>query len=63
MAENLDVAAGIFMIGQLGKLRYPKGLARMVLKVTQIVEESLKQHIQLLVSMGKFFSLKYHSVL
>ena len=63
MAENLDVEAGFLLIGQLGKLRYPKGLARMVHKVTQTVEESPNKHIQLKSSMGKFFSQKSHSVL
>ena len=47
MAINLDVALamGISTIGQLRKLRYLKGLARMVLEVTQIAE--------LKVSLGK----------
>ena len=62
MAESLDVVAGFFMIGQLRELGYPKGLARMVHKVTETVEESLNQHIQVKSSMGKFFPLEYHSV-
>ena len=50
MAKSLDdaVAMGFSMIGQLRKLRYLKGLARMVLlEVTQIAE--------LKVSLGKFY--------